>query len=254
MVGFGPLFLLQKGLALLTALIFPTYAVISSFTVGNREEGNRLVGGFGLVLNVLAETFVGILILVGLLADQRFLSGAEVFPGVKLALTLPLLLVALYFLAFQKTGSWSSRLTDFFQSSISVRLLFWCGLGGLIILLMLARSDNFVIPVPALEKQLRGWLEVLFYARPRTKEFLIAYPALLLAFTLFSRGAWRHWFWLIVAIGTLAPVSVMNTFSHAHTPLLISLLRTFNGLVIGLVVAWLLAGLAERFLFREEEK
>ena len=77
------------------------------------------------------------------------------------------------------------------------------------------------------------------FVRPRTKEFLIGYPALFLAAGYFLRGE-KQWLWVLAAIGVIAPISVFNTFSHIHTPLMISLIRTFNGLILGLLIGWVL--------------
>ncbi|MCK5768254.1 MAG: hypothetical protein KAH35_07785, partial [Candidatus Atribacteria bacterium] len=40
----------------------------------------------------------------------------------------------------------------------------------------------------------------------------------------------------IIIIGTIGPVTLINTFCHIHTPFLFSLLRTFNGVWLGLLV------------------
>jgi ABC-type nitrate/sulfonate/bicarbonate transport system permease component len=89
--------------------------------------------------------------------------------------------------------------------------------------------------------------------RPRTKEFLVGYPFLFLTAFYYLKGR-REWLWLLAAIGGVAPISVFNTFSHIHTPVMISLTRTLNGLVLGIVIALLVGWLVERFFARSEAK
>jgi hypothetical protein len=122
--------------------------------------------------------------------------------------------------------------------------------GGAVLLaalaLLIARSGNFIIPVPGVEKYFRSWLEIVMSVRPRTKEFLIGYPALMLAAWYFARGE-RTWLWLLATAGAVASTSVFNTFSHIHTPLLISLVRTLNALVLGVLIGLVACLIADRY-------
>ncbi|MBI3962006.1 MAG: hypothetical protein HY335_04560, partial [Deinococcus sp.] len=106
---------------------------------------------------------------------------------------------------------------------------------------VLARSGNFsLIPVAGLEERLRGLLDTILIARPRFKE-LVGHPLLVLGLT---------WRWpvpgklLLLTAGLLGQVSLVNTFSHYHTPLVMSLIRTghgvWMGVLLGLAAGWLL--------------
>ena len=83
--------------------------------------------------------------------------------------------------------------------------------------------------------RVRDGLERALYARPRTKEFLLAFPALALFLT-----AREHNLPLpALPLGVLAEVgatSVVNTFCHLFTPLRVSLIRTLLGAALGLVL------------------
>jgi hypothetical protein len=176
--------------------------------------------------------------------------GIETFAGVKLALAGPIMIVALYFILKQGSGGFWSRLNSFLnqQVKLSTIIIGVVVLGGLVV--YLARSGNFTLPVPALEAYARDYIETLFYIRPRTKEFLIGYPLLLMAAWSILRGR-KEWFWLLAALGTIGPISLLNTFSHIHTPLTISFIRTVNGLVIGVVIGIILVWLVDHFLKKE---
>jgi hypothetical protein len=243
----GDLLTLQKSLAFLAGLVFPSYAVITTLS-GEQKESKHLLLDAGLkMINVVGETSLGIFLMVGLLADARFISGNEVFPAVKLSLVLPLLIVAAYFLLSLGAGTLAERFRKILETKISLLVI---GLGVALLAalaLLVARSGNFIMPVPGAEKYFRNWLEVVMYVRPRTKEFLIGYPALMLAAFYYLKGE-RTWLWLLAAVGAVASTSIFNTFSHIHTPLLISLVRTLNALVLGLIVGTVVCLIAARYI------
>ena len=80
--------------------------------------------------------------------------------------------------------------------------------------------------------------------RPRSKEFLIGYPFTLLLFWL---GANRK-NWLLTIPAIIGQVSLVNTYAHIHTALIMSMQRSFNGLVLGIAVGLLLI-IGVRMLF-----
>jgi len=236
--------LLQKYLAFTAALVFPSYAVIATFS---KQWEKSFQNALYMVINILTETAIGIFLMIGLLADFRFMSGIETFPAVKIALILPVFIVGLYFLLKLGEGKLKERLLSFLDTKVSLLSVF----AGLLVLgamgVLIARSGNFVLPVPAFEKYFRNWLEMVLFIRPRTKEFLIGYPVLFAAAFYYLRGN-KTWLWLLAAIGTIAPISVYNTFSHIHTPLIISFIRTLNALVLGILFGYIVWWVLNRLL------
>ena len=81
------------------------------------------------------------------------------------------------------------------------------------------------------ELKIRAFMEKVLYVRPRTKEFLIGYPALFMAYYLYNKNIKNSQYILI--LGSIATMSTVNTFTHLHTPFLYSLLRTIYGVVFG---------------------
>lgn len=234
--------LLQQGLAWLAAVTFPAYGVVATF-VAKRKFTLLYWDAALMVVNIIAEVMIGVFLMVGLLADYRFLLGINTFIGVKLALVLPIVLVAVYFI--------KDRLGELLNLKVKLGLV----LIGLVILaalgVLVARSGNFTLPVPGIEKAFRHLLETVLAVRPRTKEFLFGYPLLFLAAIYWLKGR-SQWLWLLAALGCIAPISVFNTFSHIHTPLIISLIRTLNGLVIGLAVSLAVFFVVDRFVKWDE--
>jgi hypothetical protein len=120
---------------------------------------------------------------------------------------------------------------------------------GLVVLaalaLVLLRRGNFpIIGVSELELTVRNWLSELF-VRPRFKE-LIGHPLAVLALGAPVLPAWIKA--LLLTGGVIAQASILNSFSHYHTPLLISLARTVIALAIGLAIGLLLVPLTRWLL------
>jgi len=100
--------------------------------------------------------------------------------------------------------------------------------------LLLVRSGNDSgVGVSALELKFRAILEQWLVARPRTKEFALGHPLFLFAMIAGARG--QRTLALMLLLGAaIGQVDVLNTYCHAHTPVLLSLLRTANGLWLGI--------------------
>ena len=151
--GTGNSIYLQKALALLAAITFPSLAVISTFST-KRNSNSILWDSVIMVLNILGETLIGVFLLLGLLADSRFMVGTEAFSGVKIALISPVILIALYFVLKQGQGSFKERIVTFLNTNVRMLAV----IIGLLVLgtlgIFVARSGNFVLPIPAFEKYL----------------------------------------------------------------------------------------------------
>jgi len=172
------------------------------------------------------------------------------FSGVKLVLAVPPLVCLLLYLF---TRRWGSNLTPAALSEAPVNVLQL--VAGLVLLgagyLLLARSGNQSDIAPsAFELALRSHLSTILQVRPRFKEFVIGFPALMLlpALVPSDRARWGWLFALAIGIGL---ADVVDTFSHLHTHLSVSLLRLINGAVIGVVVG-AIAVVAYRRLRRAE--
>jgi hypothetical protein len=114
---------------------------------------------------------------------------------------------------------------------------------GLAAVFALGRTGNAGLPaLGALELKTRVLLQHLVVARPRTKEFLLGHPFLVLAFALPALGL-RRWVLPAAVIGAIGQVGLVNSFSHVHTPLVYVLLRTVYALVFGSVIGAVLVGL-----------
>jgi hypothetical protein len=240
----------SKSLALLSAVIFPAYAVISMFPAKrDRLDGGMVSRSAATVIYIAAIAAVGAVFIAALLSDKVHMVGIDAFSGVKIALILPLVLVASYFflrkedeekLDIRTSISKAKELLGInIKISHAVIFLLAAACGVLFIL----RSGNFGLPVLGPEKYLRAFLENIMVIRPRTKEFLIGYPALILGALYYFKGG-NKWLWFWLSAGVLAPVSMTNSFCHIHTPVLITLVRSCVGLILGIAL-----GISVYFLY-----
>jgi hypothetical protein len=237
----------RKAVALAAALLFPTVGVVAMAWLSHGSAPN-LWQGARLLLVPFAWSLMGALHIVGLLAETPFLIKADQFTGVKLAHALPLLLVLVFYTAWV-VGRW-----DFWREWLKHPVLWGQALLALVVLgavgLMLIRTGNEAPgAVPDWELRLRALLESVMQVRPRTKEFLIGHPALVVGAWLLLTGRTRF-LPLVMFLATIGQASVVNTFCHLHSPLLVSLQRTGWGILLGVGLGLLALGvLRDRLAF-----
>jgi hypothetical protein len=199
---------------------------------------------------------MGALTVVGLLSEREFMVKVAAFLGIKAAHFLPLLAIALLYATDGFNGPWHwtelrRRARRNFGRLLGLRLELWhvvAGLGAvLVIVLLLARTGNDPgVGVSGTELTVRNLLD-RYLVRPRTKEFLIGHPALLATMLLSARYARRAVFVPLAILGAIGQVSMVNSFCHLHTPLLMTVARTFTGLWLGVLFGFLVARLIGRW-------
>lgn len=247
---------LIKILALSSALLFPSLAVIKnkkyllspsskqdSIDGTSTDETNSYLGLIKKILfgisGIMSFSVIGGLLVGALLTNYQFMLATRLFSGIKIAYVFPLLVVALYL--WWKENKKNIALIEelrkpvLFEHALLAFILF------AFLVVYISRSGNFsFLPVPAIEEKMRLFLEKTLVARPRNKEFLIGYPLLALAITL-NHLRIVYLKKIIIIMGSIAPVTVLNTFCHVHTPLYFSLLRTIHGYWLGLLLGIVLA-------------
>ena len=194
------------------------------------------------IFSSIAALFI---VLTGGLAIASFYGTSEAalrltpFSGVKLTLLLPPLMVLFHDLV--------RRVHPESIGEIIARPALWgelvlIGAVMLALLVMAVRSDN-VSNVPVLEVAFRDFMERLLAVRPRTKEFLIGYPALVLYWYLVRWNYIPRCREAVRLAASLAFCSAVNTFCHFHTLLRLSVIRVLNGWWLGMAAGVVLAAL-----------
>ncbi|WP_003543722.1 DUF5693 family protein [Desulfotomaculum nigrificans] len=222
--------LARKLMALAAVIIFPTLSLITNV----RREG--LAPGQAVLAFIRISLFslLGALFMVGLLADAGFMLKLDQFMGVKLAHVLPLLIVLVYFalLAAQGEGV-AAKVKSLWNHPLRLGIVLAAGVMAVVVAVYVARTGNEAMTVSSTEMQFRTLLDHLLGVRPRTKEFLLGHPALML---LLIYGYRDNRFLPLLLLGTIGQASLVNTFAHIHTPLVVSLLRAFHGLWLGILL------------------
>lgn len=230
-------------MATITAVLVPTYAIISQFP-RQRDMTNRLhtfVSAVMYLIRLVVITSVGALLIVAFLSDLSYLLGIQLFAGVKISFILPLILIGLFFfLRPHRIPSFYFVFKRLFFAPIRSVSLIAILVSLTFVFVYVLRSGNYVsFNIPIIEDQMRIFLEGVFTIRPRTKEFLIGYPFLILAFYYVDRSISRNWLWFFNMLGCVALISVINSFCHLHTPVWISAYRSAVGLLLGIAVSLL---------------
>lgn len=237
LIATGPLVLWRKLLALGVALATPVFAVASAFPHGRREH--PVVAGLRTLWLASAISAAGGVLVAALLTEWNFMMAGDVFLGVKVSQVIPVVLVPLLLaLRDRRVRHWRDAVAELWAWSSRPLLLRYAIMVvavGLAAVVLLLRSGNFGLPVLAFEERLRSLAENLLIVRPRTKEYLIGHPALMLAAAAAVAG-WRIWVLPLAAVGTVGQAGLVNSFSHIHTPLLYTIWRTVNALLLGSIL------------------
>jgi hypothetical protein len=247
-------------MALTSAVVFPALAIISQFPHQREKKGLNIY--LSLVLYLFKVTLItlgGALLITAFLADPIYLFGIKKFFGVKISLLLPIILIGLYFyLTPERMKSAFYVFRRLFLAPVKTGSMIAAVLLVVFVFLYILRSGNYIgFQLPWVEEWMRDLLETLLFVRPRTKEFLIGYPFLMIGFMLMASSisiyVARNWLWFFNGLGAVALISLINSFCHIHTPLLLSLYRSVLGLMLGLIFGFILIfGLKfMRFLFRK---
>lgn len=209
------------GFALIAAVSFPALGLLL-----RREKMTDWFLATGLSL-------VGVFFVSALGATADSMLGLHPFRGVGLTLLLPLVMVAVSFLPKQDIRK---TISDVYNSPIKLGDIAVMGVGLALLMMVYSRRGNATGgSVTEFEAQLRQNVQDSM-VRPRFKE-VAAHPLALLGLSGKVPGYFSA---LMLLGGTMGQASILNTFSHFHTPFLISAIRCFLGLGLGLIIGYLL--------------
>lgn len=235
--------------ALLGALLFATAALLVLIPAWNERpaesDGTQFIRSLGWTLAATGVALIGALVVVGVLSSPLTMEEIERFRGVRLILALPPLIALVLYLFDRRFGA-ANRPRDVFLSPVLTYQL----LAGIAIValggLMLVRSGNDSDVAPTnFELALRHALTHVLSVRPRFKEFVIGFPCMMVLPALLPIHR-RVIGWLL-ALGIGVGIGdVIDTFSHLHTPIEISVLRVAIGLIIGAIIGAIVIWLYRR--------
>lgn len=215
-----------KMMALFGASIFPTYGVYISLN----SKPNSLKSALLSFLKMSAISFGGALTIIGTLSKTSYAMGIDIFAGVKVAHIIPIALI-IVLIMFRDHG----LDYNYYKKLLSNKVTYWAiaiiGVLAVVLLIYTSRTGN-TGEISGFEAQFRQLLDTFLGVRPRTKEFLIGHPIML---ALLYYGYKEKYIPLLV-LGIIGQISLVNTYAHIHTPVLISLVRSVYGIAIGIVI------------------
>lgn len=265
--------LMRQAAATASAILFPVLSMTwlldrwRAFEAGYAAHDTKsllwtIAAGCGSLFAAVAFSIVGGLYVGALLADVRFFMEIEIFRGVKLMFVAPLVLITLiYFTRYNvfaehepmTSANVMQQVKKILNYPIYVKTLLAAGVAVLAAWVYIGRSGHTAgVPVPALEIKLRYFLEEVMYARPRGKEILIGHPGLMLMVMAVVQRWPRALHYVLVVLAMIGQGSLVETFAHMRTPVMMSFIRGTDGMLVGAVcgiAALILAQLAHRFLF-----
>jgi hypothetical protein len=221
-----------KLMALFGAVVFPTYAVSSTL----KDVPRSLKETLAAFLKICIISFGGALTIIGTISRTSFGLTIDVFAGVKLAHIAPIALIIAIIL-YRRHGLDLKYYKELLTSKVTYLAIGVLAIVGIALLIYTMRTGNSGT-VSALELQFRQILDNILGVRPRTKEFLIGYPILV---PLLYYG-YRERYLPLVIFGTIGCVSLVNTYAHIHTPIMVSLIRSGYGMVIGFAIGVMIIG------------
>ena len=224
----------------LFASFAPCFAitVVMAFLKAMKEKASTVVLSLlTVVVTVAALSLVGF-IQATLLSGLDYYLNSLIFRGIKLSLIVPILysFAAYGFIFNDDKDKWASNVIDFLNKEIKV---YWVILGvgaAGVALIYLIRSGN-VTKISSIEALMRNSIADVMAARPRTKEFLIGWPSLVLLVYYVKNTDIKLIRWGFAVASSILFASVVNSFCHVFTAAGIIYSRLFNGLFVGAFVA-----------------
>ncbi len=202
-----------------------------------------LLAAMTLVLSVLVA-LIGGMFTAAPISSVNYMLEINTFRGVKAAQLLPIAYFAIAYLAYFGFGNRKERpgklefldIKDMINTNVKVWMVLLAAVLGAVGAYYIIRTGHdSSIQVSSFEMIFRNELENVLVARPRTKEFLFAFPAIMLMVYSSIRG-FKLWTIVFGLSGVLGVTSVINTFMHIRTPLYLGFFRTGYSLIIGVIV------------------
>lgn len=227
-------------------------AVLLMHTVGeirlrlDRDTGvvRLAAAGAAVLLGCIVISLAGAVMTAAPISGVNYLLELDIFRGVKLAQLLPLAFFMLLFM-IEALKLWGGKEKNTLEIKdvkwiLNYDIKMWMVLLGLVVgaagIIYLARTGHESgIEASSIELLVRNYLEEILYARPRTKEFLIAFPAVMLFVYSMVRNL-KIFSFLFGLAGVIGFTSITNTFMHIRTPMELGFARTGYAAVFGIIL------------------
>lgn len=255
----------QHGMAFLASIAFPFlgFVVVEELPELPTPAWLKPVPAF---IVICLFSVLGGLCVAGMLNGLAFYVKADEFKGTKVSVFLPILVVGIFYMS--RMGS--------VKKTLSHPVTWGSILLGIVILgmlgLMIMRTGNDTgASASDGEVVFRGILDRVLYVRPRTKEFLIGHPLLIVGLGLLwfirsskpkavepeqepsdNPAALAGWAALAMMVGSMGQTDIVNTLCHLHIPVTLSIIRIGIGALLGCIIGLVVWTVVLRLLPKAE--
>ena len=237
----------RKLFALAGAVFFPSLGVVLLLKREYPATGRvkRMLRAILQLLALSAFTLMGAMAMSALLGEPAFMLKLNGFFGVKVAHVIPLAIVPA--ILWLREKDWYGLLSGTVKGSVRFWQLGVCFvlIAGVALYILRTGNDS-PDAVSDLERSARQLLDTWLGVRPRTTEFLIGHPIMLVMLYY----GYRYNMFPLLMLGVMGQISLINTYAHIHTPLMISLQRSGHGLWAGTLIGIMLIVIIELVLHR----
>lgn len=200
--------------------------------------------GAAVLLGCIVISLAGAVMTAAPVSSIDYMLELDIFRGVKLAQLLPLAFFMLLFMiaALRMWGDKEKKTLEIkdLKWILNYNIKMWMVLLAMVVgaagFIYLARTGHESgIEASSIELLARNYLEEVLYARPRTKEFLVAFPAVMLFIYSMVRNM-KIFSFIFGLAGVIGFTSITNTFMHIRTPMELGFARTGYAAVFGIVL------------------
>ncbi len=220
------------------------------------------------VVGAALISIIGGIFIAAILGSIEFFMEYSLYRGVKATFVLPVVITVIAYLQrfplwhgrrLETLEDWKYFVKSFLTMDIKMYAIIAAAFLAIAAWVYVGRSGHTAgVPVPQFELALRRFLEDTMFARPREKEFLIGYPAFMLAGYMLLRK-WPMVLHFICTVGGVIAIgSMVETFAHIRTPVIMSIVRGGGGLMLGIlfgilaIIIFEVGARISRSLFRRE--
>ena len=222
---------IEQSLALLASILYSSLASFMVMEIANRDTKRALTKS---IMTFFGVNLLGGYVIVSCLNSLDYTMNLNMFRGVKVAFILPLIFYVVNYIIVYKVKL--KDIKEYIKSKSAISIIVSVVIMAFVFALYILRSGNFaILKASRLELKIREALEYGMGIRPRTKEFLIGYPMLML-FVYYRKNSNKILKFILGLGMTVGGVSIINSFCHVFTNIVVSITRSVNGLILGVIV------------------
>ena len=236
-------FMAPEGIILLYPTLFAALAPCFAFTVvmAYVKEAKKKLSFMWLLITAIAVSLATLcvcgIVQSALLSGLDYYINSLIFRGIKISLILPILysIVAYGIMFADKKENIVVKTIDILNREIKVYWMIIAAVLGGVAAIYLIRSGN-VSKISGMESFMRNTITEIMEARPRTKEFLVGWPCLMLFVYYIKNTKSTLFSWCFSVGSSILFASVINSFCHVFTSAEIIYTRVINALLISVVI------------------